>query len=239
MTTQTDITHRHHHRATRFFWCLLLGATMVSLVGNVVHAILPYIPLVVVQIGAAAVPPIALLCAVEGIGLAVRAGASGRVYTWAVASVAVIGAGAFAMSFMALRDLVHSIGYSYGAAWVFPMIVDVAVAVSALMLVALDDRPARATGARVQAVQAERLQQRVQTVQTSVSVQPDPAQRVQDSELASQMIAAGVTTKPAAIVTAVLAASRDGASINAAAKIAGINHRTAKRIAVAAAVMSA
>src|SRR6201991_4933421 len=40
---------------------------------------------------AAAVPPIALLAAVHGIALAVRARASGRVYCWAVGAVAAIG----------------------------------------------------------------------------------------------------------------------------------------------------
>ena len=74
MTTQTEITHRNHHRAVRFFWGFLIGATFVSLIGNVVHALLPYIPKVVIQISAAAVPPIALLAAVHGIALAVRAG---------------------------------------------------------------------------------------------------------------------------------------------------------------------
>jgi hypothetical protein len=78
MTAQAEITQRNHRRAVRFFWCLLIGATTVSLTGNVVHAVLPYLPHVIIQLGAAAVPPIALLAAVHGIALAVRAGASGR-----------------------------------------------------------------------------------------------------------------------------------------------------------------
>jgi hypothetical protein len=93
MTTQTEVTQKNHHRAVRFFWGLLIGATVVSLVGNVTHALLPDVPRVIIQIGAAAVPPIALLAAVHGIALAVRAGASGRVYRCAVSAVAAIGAG--------------------------------------------------------------------------------------------------------------------------------------------------
>ena len=143
MTTQTEITQRNHRRAVRFFWCFLIGATTVSLMGNVVHAILPYLPHIVIQIGAAAVPPIALLAAVHGIALAVRAGASGRVYCWAVGAVAAIGVGAFALSFLALRDLMRAIGYSSATAWIFPALIDTAVAVSTLMLVALGDKPAR------------------------------------------------------------------------------------------------
>jgi len=102
MTNQTEITQRNHHRAVRFYWCFLIWATTVSLIGNIAHAVLPYMPRVVIQIGAAAVPPIALLAAVHGIALAVRAGASGRVYCWTISAVAAIGIGAFAVSFLAL-----------------------------------------------------------------------------------------------------------------------------------------
>lgn len=272
MTTQTDITRRNHHRAVRFFWGLLIGATTVSLIGNVAHALLPYIPRIVVQIGAAAMPPVALLAAVHGIALAVRAGASGRVYCWAVSAVVAIGVGAFTVSFLTLRDLMQAIGYSSAIAWVFPAIIDTAVAVSTLMLVALGDKPVRRsrtvrssantqtptrqrltqspmqsakaqvkrsapTSPRAQSVQAER-------VQTPASVLPGPAQTMRDSaqteatqvdaDFASELIASGVTTQPAEIVMGVLAASRDGASINAAAKASGINYRTAQRIVAAA-----
>ena len=273
MTNQTQITQRNHSRAVRFFWCVLIGATAVSLVGNIAHAVLPYIPGVVVQIGAAAVPPIALLAAVHGIALAVRAGASGRVYCWAVGAVAVTGLGAFALSFLALRDLMRVTGYSPATAWIFPAIIDTAVAVSTLMLVALGDKPARrsravATSGNTQTPATQRLSQsqthsakdqvrasapgggrgktvQAERVQISVPVQRDPAQTVQDSaetettqvdaDLASELIASGVTTQPVETVMAVLAASRSGASINAAAKVAGINYRTAQRIVKSAA----
>jgi hypothetical protein len=272
MTPQTEITQRNHHRAVRFFWGLLIGATSVSVIGNIAHAVLTYIPHIVIQIGAAAVPPIAILAAVHGIALAVRAGASGRVYRWAVAAVAAIGVGAFALSFLALRDLMRAIGYGPDTAWIFPVIIDTAVAVSTLMLVALGDKPARrtrtvTTSTSTQNPRMQRLAQpptqsakaevtpfapttaRVQTVQakrikTSVPAQPDPAQTVQDSaqtdatqddaDLASELIASGVTTQPVETVIAVLAARRNGASINAAAKGSGINYRTAQRIVEAA-----
>jgi hypothetical protein len=269
--TQTDIAEKNHRRAVRFFWCLLIGATMVSLVGNITHAVLPYIPRIDIQIGAAAVPPIALLAAVHGIALAVRAGASGKVYCWAVSAVAAIGVGAFAVSFLALRDLMRVIGYSSATAWIFPAIIDTAVAVSTLMLVALGDKPARRTRTvtsstgtqtptkqqfarpRTQNAKAEvtPFAPTSARAQTSASVQPDPAQPVQsaqpavtqgdaesaqvDANLASELIASGVTTQPVETVIAVLAASRDGASINAAANASGINYRTAQRIVEGAA----
>jgi hypothetical protein len=269
--TQTEVTKRTHRRAVRFFWGLLIGATMVSLIGNVVHAMLPYIPRIAIQIGAAAVPPIALLAAVHGIALAVRAGASGRVYCCAVGAVAVIGIGAFALSFLALRDLMQVIGYSPATAWVFPAIVDTTVAVSTLMLVALGEKPARrsrsgAVPANTQtpatrelgqsATQSAKAQvagsaRNAMWVPTSAAVQPKQAHTVQasaqthatsvgaeipqvDADFASELIASGATTQPVETVIAVLAASRGGASINAAAKASRINYRTAQRIVEAA-----
>jgi hypothetical protein len=269
--TQTEIAAQNHRHAVRFFWCFLGSASAVSLVGNVARAVLPYLPHVVVQIGAAAVPPIALLAAVHGIALAVRAGAPGRVYRCAIAAVAVIGAGAFMLSFRTLRDLLIQTGTPPAWAWIFPAIIDTAVAVSTMMLVALGDKPARrartvtsSTGTQTPTMQ--RLARPTQNAkaevtpfastsaraQTSASVQPDPAQTVQgsahtnakpvdaesaqvDANLASELIASGVTTQPVETVIAVLAASRDGASINAAAKASGINYRTAQRIVQAAA----
>jgi hypothetical protein len=270
--TQTEIAARRHARAVRFFWCFLIGATTVSLVGNIAHAVLPYLPHIVIQIGAAAMPPFVLLAAVHGIALAVRAGASGRVYCWAVSATAVIGVGAFAVSFVALRDLMRAIGYNSATAWVFPAIIDTAVAVSTLMLVALGDKPAHrtrtvtsSTGTQTPAKQrlAQPPTQNANAevtafaptsarAQTSAPVQPNPAQTAQgpahtkakavdaesaqvDAILASELIASGVTTQAVGTVIAVLAARRNGASINAAAKASGINYRTAQRIVQAAA----
>jgi hypothetical protein len=266
--TQSETAQRNHRRAVRFFWCLLSGATMVSLIGNIAHAVLPYLPPVAIQIGAAAVPPIVLLAAVHGVALAVRAGASGAVYRWAVAAVAAIGVGAFALSFLALRDLMQTIGYSPAIAWIFPAIIDTAVAVATLMLVALGDKPARRArtttaptgarpvrvqtstqapvqGAKVQAKPVAAGQARVQARPLPAPAKSGPAQTVRaalqaetvpaDADLAAELIAAGTTTQPAEIVVAVLAASRDGISINAAAKASGINYRTAQRIVEGAA----
>jgi Protein of unknown function (DUF2637) len=234
--------------------------------------VLPYIPRIVIQIGTAAVPPIALLAAVHGIALAVRAGASGRVYCWAVGAVSAIGVGAFAVSFLALRDLMQAIGYSPTTACIFPAIIDTAAAVSTLMLVALGDKPARRarTGNLSTSTPSSTLQRLPQAprqstkgqdrapaprgarVPTSASIQPRPAQAVRpsaqtegawgdtdiaevDANLASDLIASGVTTQPAETVIAVLEARRNGVSINAAAKASGINYRTAQRIVEAAA----
>jgi len=262
MTNQADIVRGNHRRAVRFFWCLLIGATTVSLLGNIAHAVLPHLPHIVVQIGAVAVPPIALLAAVHGIALAVRAGASGRVYFWAISATAAIGAGAFAVSFIALRDLMLAIGYTSATACAFPAIIDTAVAVSTLMLLALGDKPARRTRTATMSASAQTPAMRtaqsanpqlmpVRSAQSArangarrpakglASVQLDPAQTLHsaqaevaedNADLASELIASGVTTQSVDTVVAVLSAHRDGASINAAAKTSGINYRTAQRI---------
>jgi hypothetical protein len=253
MTTQTEVTLKNHHRAVRFFWCLLIGATTVSLTGNVVHAILPYVPFVVVQIGAAAVPPIALLAAVHGIALAVRAGASGRVYYWAIGAVAVIGAGAFALSFLALSGLMLVIGYGPATAWIFPAIIDTAVAVSTLMLVALGDKPARrartATApASAQAkasarptpapfsVPARSHSVRGAQIASSAESAPESADAGDDhAALAQALVDAGATTKPAAVVVSILSAHAEGRALNRIASDMGIHHKTVSKIIDAAA----
>ena len=79
MISQATAVSANHSRAARFFWSVLVGATAVSLVGNVAHAILPFIPTVGIQVAAAGVPPLVLLAAVHGIAVAVRAGVSGTV----------------------------------------------------------------------------------------------------------------------------------------------------------------
>ena len=176
-------------------------------------------------------------------------------------------AGAFAVSFLALRDLMQAIGYSSATAWIFPAIIDTAVAVSTLVLVALGDKPARRTrtatmpaSARTPAVNrvAQSAKPQLMPVRSALdagtggasrpgkglaSVQLDPAQTVRsaqaeaaqdDADLASDLIASGVTTQSVDTVVAVLSSHREGASINAAAKASGINYRTAQRIVEAA-----
>jgi len=264
VTTQTEINQRNHHRAVRYFWGLLIGATVVSLTGNVTHALLPYIPHVVIQIGAAAVTPIALLAAVHGIALAVRAGASGRVYCCAVGAVAAIGVGAFALSFLALRDLMQVIGYSSEIACIFPAIIDTAVAVSTLMLVALGDKPARRTRT-VTAPASAQVKASAPTAPAPVSAPPRPHSVRADQDassaesarvdpallaasapdqhagagadhaaLAQALVDAGATTKPAAVVASILAAHTEGTALNRIASDLGIHHKTVSKIIDAA-----
>lgn len=262
--TQSEAAQRNHHRAVRFFWCLLGGATLVSLIGNIAHAVLPYLPPVAIQIGAAAVPPIVLLAAVHGVALAVRAGASGAVYRWAVAAVAAIGVGAFALSFLALRDLMLVSGYSPATAWIFPAIIDTAVAVATLMLVALGDKPARrtrtglgqrtahaatpkgTTPTRAPAPAPPRRTAGAARVRTAPApraatahapaLQAVPAVGADPdaSVLARALVDAGATTKSVDQVAQVLTAHVDGAAITRIAADTGMHHKTVRTIINAA-----
>ena len=228
---------------------------------------LPYIPRMVVQIGAATVPPIALLAAVHGIALAVRAGASGTGLPLGGRRYAAIGVGAFAVSFLALRDLMLAIGYSlqlhglprhhrysscrrHGDAG--------CARGQTCPARSQRDHSREYTKSSDAAGCAERKTAvtRVRSAQSAcadgasrprkgfASVQLDPTQTVRsaqaevaqdDADLASDLIASGVTTQSVDTVIAVLSAHRNGASINAAAKASGINYRTAQRIVEAAA----
>jgi hypothetical protein len=264
MTTLTEITQRNHRRAVRFFWGFLVGATLVSLIGNVVHAIWRLIPFVVIQIGTAAVPPLLLLAVVHGIALSVRAGASGTVYRWAVTATAVIGAGAFVLSFRALRDLLIQIGTPPAWAWLFPAIIDTAIGVSTMMLVALGDKPARRTRT-VAAPASAQVKASADAGPAPVSAPPRPhpvrADRVASSAksapvdpallatsapdqhadagadhaaLAQALVDAGATTKPAAVVASILAAHTEGTALNRIASDLGIHHKTVSKIIDAA-----
>jgi Protein of unknown function (DUF2637) len=187
-----------------------------------------------------------------------------RVYCCAVGTVAAIGVGAFAVSFLALRDLMQSIGYSSTTACVLPAIIDTAVAVSTLMLVALGAKPTRSARTRTTSTDTDTPtrpslgRRRGSSTKSEfkgsapsdtwapgsapVRLRPghgggDSAQAEAaqaDATLASELIASGTTTQPVETVIAVLQAHRDGASINAAAKASAINYRTAQRIIQAA-----
>jgi hypothetical protein len=264
MSSQAEIDQRNHRYAVRFFWALLIVAAMVGLIGNIAHAVLPYIPHVVLQVGAAAVPPLVLLAAVHGIALAVRAGASGWVYLCAVAAVAAIGLGAFALSFLALQDLMRAIGYSPKTAWVFPVIIDTTLAVCTLMLVALGDKPVRrfrgvaappstqvkagasAASARrpsprtPQSVHVDEVAPSAGSAQVEPALLAAPAPKqhagvaADIAAVAQAVVDAGATTKPVAVIESILSAHERGTAVNRIAADVGVHHKTVSRIIDAA-----
>ncbi len=264
MTTQSEITQRNHRRAVRFFWFLLVGATTVSVVGNVAHAVLPYI-------SGRRHPDRRCRCASHrslGGGARHRARRPCR----GIRQGVLLGCRSrcshrcrgIRAEFPCVARSDAAIGYSRATAWVFPAIVDTTVAVSTLMLVALGDKPARRSrtmpipanaeaGATQRPAQkstpsakaqlaglARTTAQSQKSASASLRKTPTAQDWVQieatqaDADFASELIASGVTTQPVETVFAVLASTRGGASINAAAKASGINYRTAQRIVQAA-----
>lgn len=142
--TSTEIAQRHHRRATRFFWSWLAGATAVSLAGNVVHAALTASPSTRwLAAAVAAVPPTVLLASVHGIAVLAKTSASGRVYRAAVAATSALALGAFLLSFVALRDLAVLAHIPAPLAFVLPLVIDLAIGVATLALVAVGDKPTR------------------------------------------------------------------------------------------------
>ncbi|SKO40600.1 DUF2637 domain-containing protein [Mycobacteroides abscessus] len=166
LLTSTEIAQRHHHRAVRFFWAWLAGATAVSLVGNVAHAALTASESTRwLAAAVAAVPPTVLLASVHGIAVLAKTSASGRVYRAAVAATTALALGAFLLSFVALRDLAMLAHIPAPLAFVLPLVIDLAIGVATLALVAVGDKPTR------------RATQRAAQPQVSNHRAPTPAPR--------------------------------------------------------------
>ena len=94
----TELAARHHRRAVRFFWAWLIGATLMSLAGNVTHALLAA-PQGSRWLAAAVamVAPTVLLAAVHGIAVLAKVNASGAVYRVSVAATGALAVGAFVL----------------------------------------------------------------------------------------------------------------------------------------------
>lgn len=249
-STQAEITRRTHDRAVRFFWTWLILATWLSLAGNVAHAWL--------STGAdarwlaacvAAVPPIVLLLSVHALAVLAKATASGAVYRAAVAATAVLAVGAFILSFVALRDLAIIAGIRPGLAPVLPLVIDLAIGVATLALVAIGDKPARRARNAVRGATAGAVPNRatpsdkrtIVTTATRDDAPPAEASAASPSaddaarELAAELVAAKVTRQPVAIVEAILAARETGHARNRIAKDLGIHHSAVSKVVEAAA----
>lgn len=129
---------RAHRSATRTAGFTLAAATLVSLAGNVQHAVIASTPPVPLwfALGWAAVPPLALPLAVHLAGTLGRATA-GRGRRVVVAGVMAAAALAFGVSFYALRDLTQLMGYPPPVAVAVPVLIDVLAALATLALLVL------------------------------------------------------------------------------------------------------
>ena len=236
MTTLTasELATRHHRRAIRFFWSWLLGATLLSLAGNVAHAVLTAPPDTRwLAAAVATVPPIVLLAAVHGIAVLVKANVSGAVYRASVAATAALAGGAFLLSFVALRDLAVLAGIAPGLAVMLPLVIDLAVAVATIALLAVGDRPVRrprSATSDAPGIAPRSATPRAASATPSRALVAPAASPSATAELAADLVAARVTRQPAPVVEAILEAHQKGDPLNRIAAALGVHHSAVKRV---------
>lgn len=248
--TAADLMIRHHRRAVRFFWTWLMGATLTSLAGNIIHAVLTapenlrWIAAVI-----AAVPPTVLLCAVHGIAVLAKTNASGTMYRVSVTATGALALGAFFLSFVALRDLAVIAGIGPRLAAVLPLVIDLAVAVATAALVAIGEKPPRrgrnAASTATQPAARSATANRVTIGRDrGMSALPDGASATASAphdatdaiaQLAAKLVAAKATRQSVEKVEAILLAHQNGDPLNRIAAVLGVHHSAVKRVLDAAA----
>lgn len=131
-------------RAHTFFWTVLITAAAVSITGNATQAVLHDTQLPAVAAIVAVIPPLALLAAVHGVSVLSRAHAHARgTYRLATAMTVLIAAGAFWLSFTALRSLAITAGIPPGEAWLWPVIIEGSMGQATVALLSLARSPTR------------------------------------------------------------------------------------------------
>lgn len=128
--------------SVRFFWCVLIVSVAVSISGNATHAVLHARSLAIVAAAVAIVPPVALMTAVHGVTMMLRAHAQSRlIHLLTTFMTILIAAGAFRLSFTALRDLAIMAGIAQPEAWIWPVIIEGSMAQATLALLAIAHTP--------------------------------------------------------------------------------------------------
>lgn len=127
-----------------FCWFWLVFASLLSVLGNIIHALLKgptgygVLPAIM-----AAVPPVILLGSTHFLGLLIKSRrhrvtrATLAVYLAFLTLTVAIAGGAFWLSFDALRDLAVILGTDPNNAGVFPLIIDFSITASTLALLYL------------------------------------------------------------------------------------------------------
>ncbi|WP_068019934.1 DUF2637 domain-containing protein [Nocardia mexicana] len=120
-----------------FFWCVLAASAAVSVTGNAVHATFNT-PAAPIAAAVAVVPPIALLTAVHGVTVLLRTQTRATaIHLLAMGLTVLIAAGAFWLSFTALRDLAELAGIPHQQAWLWPLIIEGSMTQATIALIAL------------------------------------------------------------------------------------------------------
>jgi hypothetical protein len=203
--------------AKRFFWTWLIGATVASVAGNVVHALLGHAASPAVAAAAAIVPPLVLLGATHGVHALVQSQVTGLAYRAAMCITVLLALCAFILSFEALRDLaITQAGIPQPIGWLWPLAIDLSITGSTIALLALTGR------ARDQVV-PEVLQQDAQT-------DPNMPVVTEHAVLAERIVSEGVTRIDRKKVELVLAKHSEGCKPSMIAREVGVGYETVQRI---------
>ena len=243
-TVGAEVGTRQHRHATRFFWGWLLGATLVSLAGNMTHAWMAAPSSTRwLAVAVAAVPPAVLLAAVHGVAVLVGAGASGATYRAAVTATAALAAGAFLLSFVALRDLAVMAGIVPGLSVVLPLVIDLAVGVATVALVAIGDKPTprsatatvlSAAGVPPGMAAPGAARDSATPACAAAATAGDPTATISAADRAAELVATKVTRQPVETVQAILEAHDRGDALNRIAANLGVHHSAVRRVLHAA-----
>lgn len=172
------------------------------------------------------------------------------------AATGALAVGAFILSFVVLRDLAVIAGIRPGLAPVLPLVIDLAIGVATLALVAIGDKPARRTrnatrsaGATAAPGAITAISKRsAPTATLAVAAMTDrenatasatesavPSADGPNRELAAELVAEKATRQSVETVAAILAAYERGDPLNRIAKHIGVHHSAVSRVIDAAA----
>jgi hypothetical protein len=141
-TTQSGRTlHDERSAATRFFWWWLIGSAATSMLGNIAHALLnarwEQWWLAALAALAALIPPSGAMMATHAVAMLVRIRVGGLVFWIALLGTLGLAGCAFKVSFDALSSLARTVGMARDDAFLWPISIDLAIAISTLCLLAM------------------------------------------------------------------------------------------------------
>lgn len=160
MSTLTDRAEHDAERAQAhsFFWRWLIGATLLTLLGNAAHALLPLIPTTAIRLSVYLIPPVVALVSIHAVTVLARVGRvhrarsstswrdAGGTAVLAVSVTAILALIAAVLSYSGLLGVALAGGLGSHLAWLFPLCIDAGIAVSSVALVVL--RPASSADLR-------------------------------------------------------------------------------------------
>jgi hypothetical protein len=269
-------------RARRVFVGWLVLATALTLAGNAAAAVLPSLPATAVRLAVHLLPPLIALVGLHALTALARAGAihrarkgataalrdAGPVYAAATAGVLGIAALAVTLSYAGLIAVARAGGLSHGLAALWPLTIDLGIAVSTMAMLVLrpisaaDQRAARraasatassATQRRVAASDAAPTREpQVRTTVSHVGESPtasltDAADEADESatvmqqhlDRAAHLAQSGAVAKPVEEIAEVLALLDEAVSERRIGSITGWSTNTVAKLRKADAVAAA